>query len=287
MKVSGIEKQKVILVLAADPQGSARLRLDEEIREIDEGLLRSRNRHCFRLQQHLATRYRDLRRALLDYEPNIVHFSGHGAIDGIVLENDIGDSFIVGAEAIQGLFELVCDKVECVVLNSCYSERQAEAISQCIPFVLGMRASINDRAALEFSIGFYDALGAGRSYVDAFRFGKNAIQLANLPQADVPVIHITDFQTQNRDQRGTRDFVFKFRAECEIDVERLRRVLGNKVLRVVKTVEAPFPDTVVELHANLSLEELRNAMRQVEDGHVMVQTVAPAEKYTGERNFEL
>lgn len=36
-----------------------------------------------------------------------------------------------------------------------------------------------------------------------------------------------------------------------------------------------------------ALENLRNIMRQVEDGHVMWQTVQPKHLYTGERNYKL
>lgn len=41
-----------------------------------------------------------------------------------------------------------------------------------------MNQAIRDDAAIAFSIGFYRALGYGRSFEDAFKFGKNAIQLA-------------------------------------------------------------------------------------------------------------
>ena len=41
-----------------------------------------------------------------------------------------------------------------------------------------MNQAIRDDAAIAFSIGFYRALGYGRSIEDAFKFGTNAIQLA-------------------------------------------------------------------------------------------------------------
>ncbi|MGB5714760.1 MAG: hypothetical protein WBM44_28065, partial [Waterburya sp.] len=44
--------------------------------------------------------------------------------------------------------------------------------------VIGMNQAIRDDAAIAFSIGFYRALGYGKSVEDAFKFGKNAIQLA-------------------------------------------------------------------------------------------------------------
>jgi len=42
---------KTILLLAANPKGTTPLRLDEEVREINEGLLRSRQREQFKLVQ--------------------------------------------------------------------------------------------------------------------------------------------------------------------------------------------------------------------------------------------
>ena len=80
---------------------------------------------------------------------------------------------------------------------------------------------------------------------------------------------------------------YRFRAECEQDVDVLRKILGIRVTKIIKVNEAPFPDTIVEVHGDLSLEELRDAMRMVEDGHVMLQTVAPKDEYTGKRNYDL
>ena len=37
----------------------------------------------------------------------------------------------------------------------------------------------------------------------------------------------------------------------------------------------------------MSIDDLRNEMRTIPDGHVMIQTVALAEDYTGERNYKL
>ncbi len=80
---------KTILVLASSPTNEARLRLDKEVREIDEGLRRAQHQDKFTLQQRWAVRPDDLRRALLDFNPQIVHFCGHGSgDDGLVLEND-------------------------------------------------------------------------------------------------------------------------------------------------------------------------------------------------------
>jgi hypothetical protein len=168
-----------ILILSANPHNTARLRLDEEVREIEEGLRRSRKRKYFTIKQKWAVRIRDLRRAMLDYEPQIVHFCGHGEAKGVIVENEDGNSRLVSPEALAELFQLFSNQVECVLLNACYSELQAHAINQYIPYVIGMSKVIHDKTAIEFAVGFYDALGSGKSFEQAFKFARNAIQLCN------------------------------------------------------------------------------------------------------------
>lgn len=178
---------KRILILSANPQNTTRLRVDEEMREIKEGLRRSRLREEFVIETSHAVRYRDIRRAILDFEPNIVHFSGHGEGDeGLVFEDETGQVKLVGTEALAGLFELFADRIECVVLNACYSEVQARAIARHIPYVVGMNKAIGDKAAIEFAVGFYDGLGAGRSVEFAYKLGRNSIELAGIPEHLTP-----------------------------------------------------------------------------------------------------
>lgn len=178
-----------ILVLAANPKDTTPLRLDEEVREIGEGLRRARHREQFTVEQRWAVRVRDLRRAMLDTEPSVVHFSGHGNMEGLVLEDAAGLAQLVSNNALSSLFKLFANQVHCVVLNACYSATQAEAISQHIPYVIGMAKEIGDQAAIEFAVGFYDAFGAGRSVEDAYEFGCNAILLQGIPEHLTPVLH--------------------------------------------------------------------------------------------------
>jgi CHAT domain len=179
-----------LLILAVSPTDQPRLRLDQEVRDIDESLRRSKYCDRFTIHQKWAVRPDDLRRALLDHTPQILHFCEHGEGEpGIVLENETGQSQIVPTEAIANLFKLFADKgLECVVLNACYAEVQASAIAQHIPYVIGMSAAILDKTALKFSVGFYDALGAGWSYVEAFEMGKIAIATEGILEAHLPVL---------------------------------------------------------------------------------------------------
>lgn len=181
---------KKILILAANPRNTKRLRLDEEVREIEEGLRLSERRDLFDIQKKEAVRIRDLRRALLNIEPNIVHFCGHSDTNGIILEDKTGKAVQVSAEALADLFELCSHHVECVILNACYPEFQAAALNLHIKYVIGMQQEIGDKAAIEFAVGFYDALGAGKSIETAFKFGCSAIQMKNIPEHLTPVLKI-------------------------------------------------------------------------------------------------
>jgi hypothetical protein len=182
---------KKILILSANPKNTNQLRLGEEVREIKAALRLSRNREQLEIVTESALQVNDLRRSLLDNLPHIVHFSGHGAgSDGLALENKLGEMHLVSSEALGDLFELFEDRVECVVLNACYSEVQAEAIFQHIDCVIGMNRAIGDAAAIEFATGFYDALAAGRSYRDAFEFGCGAIDLQGIPESKTPQIKV-------------------------------------------------------------------------------------------------
>jgi len=84
---------KTILVLSANPKNTPPLRLDQEVREIDNGLQRAQKRDDFILKAKFALRPVDVRRAMLDYEPNIVHFCGHGSgEEGIAFEDEQGQA---------------------------------------------------------------------------------------------------------------------------------------------------------------------------------------------------
>ena len=165
-----------ILTLAANPKGD--LRLSQEIRDIREGLQRSKHREQFKLEQRGAVRAKDLQPALLEVQPRIVHFCGHGSgTQGLVFENNAGEQQLVSTEALADLFKLFKHKVECVILNACYSQAQAEAISQHINYVIGMQQSIRDDVAIVFTVGLYEALSSGETIESAYEFGRNRIQL--------------------------------------------------------------------------------------------------------------
>ncbi len=176
-----------ILFLAANPSGTTQLRLDQEVRAIDQAILQTEFRDNFDIEQHWAVRVTDLPGHLLRHKPHIVHFSGHGSESSeIILEDDLGNSHPVSAGALGLLFSVRKDNIRCVVLNACYSERQAQAIAQHIDCVIGMSKAIGDSTAISFARAFYQALGYGEHVKAAFDMGCAQIVLEGLDEHDKP-----------------------------------------------------------------------------------------------------
>lgn len=179
-----------ILFLAAEPSDQVRLGLGKEFREIRDELLKSQHRDQLKLElPQLTLRPRDIGGALLVTSPQIIHFSGHGGSAGqLYFETETGESLPIDPKILADFFEQFSNKINCVVLNACYSVKQAKAISKHIEYVIGMRQRISNKAAIAFSIGLYQALGAGKNIEEAFKLGKAYSGMQNAPEYRTPVL---------------------------------------------------------------------------------------------------
>lgn len=186
ISINNARQKMKITFLASNPTGSSRLALDEEARLIEEKVRGSKHRDLVTFKTRWAVRPEDLQQVLLEDEPVIVHFSGHGggAVGILLHSQDQGDQRLVAEKALTDLFRVLKDDIRVVVLNACYSEVQATAIVQEIDFVIGMSDSVGDEAARVFAAAFYRGLAFGRSVKNAFDLGLNDLRLAGLGQED-------------------------------------------------------------------------------------------------------
>jgi hypothetical protein len=169
--------EQTILYLAASPPALPPLRSDLEMRKVKERLQLAKHRDRYRIEPYLAVRFDDISQALIDFEPQVVHFSGHGDSNGMLcIEDESGQSTLATPEGLAELFGQHKSTIRCVVVNACHSVRLAEALASRIDHVIGMRYQIGDAAAIEFSVGFYLALFAGWSVPDAFVRGRSHIR---------------------------------------------------------------------------------------------------------------
>jgi hypothetical protein len=176
-----------ILFLGANPDNSVRLRLDQEVREIDRALAAAALGHRFQLNQKWAVRPSELQSHLLRCKPHILHFSGHGAREnGIILEGEQGGSQAVDGARLARLLGQFNQNLHCVVLNACYSEEQAHAIAHEIDCVVGMATAVEDDAAIRFAAVFYEALASGYDVRAAFDLGRADVVVGGMKQDAVP-----------------------------------------------------------------------------------------------------
>jgi hypothetical protein len=188
-----------VLFLAACPSGAPPLRLDQEIKAIQEALRMSKNGERFEVEQSWAASDRELQDGLLRYSPEIVHLSAHGSRNGqILLEEDpltrdMGPrpAAVLPPEDLwlKGLVQVFAaarGRIRCVVLNACHSEPVAQALAQVVGCVVGMSDAIEDAAAIRFSWSFYNALGYGMNVKSAFDLAMGQIALASLRTSHVP-----------------------------------------------------------------------------------------------------
>jgi len=180
-----------VLLLAANPDED--LGLNEELRAVQEGIRASEHRERIELIPRVASRPADLLRAIIDLRPPVVHFSGHGdSQTAIYMQDDAGDAKPVTGEALGLVFEAARGDVRVVVLASCYSAAQAEAIRKSVDCVIGMEHDFGDLSARAFSSVFYGALASGRSVAEAFQLGRASIAVEGLGDESIPVLLVRD-----------------------------------------------------------------------------------------------
>ena len=200
-----------ILILAANPTDTQKLQLDKEAEFIRERLQENETGRQYIVKSEPTACIEDLSKYLLQYEPIILHFSGHGNSNGeIILNNRQGQAQLVSIETLAELLSTVGGRIECVVLNACFSLEKADAIAEQVSCVIGMDKEIDDESALRFAGGFYRGLGFGRGYYSAFELGRNEIKILQLLDHQVPHFITRDtliFQSQLEEvvkQRITR-----------------------------------------------------------------------------------
>ncbi len=194
-----------ILILASNPSGTGILQVDLEHSRISTKIQESDNAASFRIRSKKAVTLSEFQEYLYDERPTIVHFSGHGEKSnpelqdvihrGLNLGGDNGQQvpqddtgiilydeskrnpFFVGTDVVKSIFETIVNDenvpINVVLFNSCYSEAQAQALAQVVPYVIGTSWAVRDDAAIAFATGFYSRIARGLNIRSACKFGMN------------------------------------------------------------------------------------------------------------------
>ena len=181
------DRKHVILFLAANHHLGDPLKLSEECAEIQRELKMSLNRDAFRFESRWAVSIDELMRHLMELDPTVVHFSGHGnGSDALILQDEEGRPQPISDRALAMMVDAAARNVRVLVLNACYSGAHALVLGSKIDCVVGMDGAIGDSAARAFAIRFYGALGNGRSIGNAVAHGVAALAAKQLPDEVLP-----------------------------------------------------------------------------------------------------
>ena len=186
-----VPEKITVLFFATNPQNTDRLRLDEEVRSIHEMIRKSEHRDAILLESRWAVRPLDILQAINELNPDVIHFSGHGAeTSELVLENTDGSAKFVTKEAITQTIMSASDKIHLIFFNTCFSHEQAQSVTEHVDAAVGMTDSISDVGACIFAAQFYSALGFGLSLKKAFEQAKGILMTENSSERDTPALFV-------------------------------------------------------------------------------------------------
>lgn len=152
----------------------------------------------------MAVGLADISQALLDDEPRLVHFAGHGGgPDGsIAAEDDYGLARVIPVDALVDLFRTCGRSVGCVLVNACDTELLGAGVVSNDSYAAGMRQPGRDRSSIRFSAGFYQALAAGKSIDEAFQLGVIMLKMTPIgSDAGAPVLFRRDLPSERAPRR--------------------------------------------------------------------------------------
>lgn len=169
-------ESKTILFLSAQPDATAALRLDKEFRDIKQALGPTQNN--FALEACWATRPADFLQALIQFQPSILHFSGHGDADSnLAFEDETGGVLGINGSTLLEVLDQHAPELEGVLLNACHSATLAEKLGKHFDWAIGMEGRVRDIDALHFAKGFYAGLSQGIMVEKAYHLGKQLAQM--------------------------------------------------------------------------------------------------------------
>lgn len=167
----------VVSFLAANPFAGEPLALESEKSRIEDVLHESTHGGRALLQAFWGVTLATLPDLLRRYQPTILHFSGHGAEGGALqLEGPDGSPRPLDGDALEQLLLGLPRRPQMIVLNACYSARNAAPLTRCVDIIVGASHEVRDDAAALFAEKLYGELGEGRSVRAAFHQGKRAVK---------------------------------------------------------------------------------------------------------------
>lgn len=163
-----------ILALLSNPDDEIKLRSDREIKEINK-MISNKAVNDFFCTTYQAVTLEELPSILLNNQPDIIHFSGHGNKNSLSFESNQGTIQKVSLHVLKPIFEECGNKIICMFLSACSSHLIAQEMSKIIPYVISFPHEIEDEKAIIFSKVFYEMLVLGQTFVSSYNIAKSIL----------------------------------------------------------------------------------------------------------------
>jgi hypothetical protein len=191
-------RQTKILILKCNSQSTTPLDLQQESDAIDSIANEAKGHH---LTVHIieGCQWDDIKTNIANYDPDIIHFSGHGTnAANLIFESTLasGASERIGLTRVHEVLEPALmgkqfreRPLRAVLLNACFSASDEEAcktLSRAAGApVIGCGLPVADQLAIDFSKSFYSYLAETNDVQQAF---KKAESMASSGGAEAAVL---------------------------------------------------------------------------------------------------
>ena len=168
---------------------SSWLRTEAEVRDVKNALRGSKYSNLVEVDHKSAATLQDLLNGINDMRPHIVHFSGHGGGQALLLDNGSNTApagTLLPFDMLMETLAATDTPPTLLVMNACDTLDGAEAILPAVPVIIAMSDSIGDAAATAFATQFYAGIASAQSVGASLRQGKVAIRAVSLDDARLP-----------------------------------------------------------------------------------------------------
>jgi len=166
-----------VVYFSANSRDHQRLNLQGEADRIELGLREGTRR--YQLERVAKTDPDIFTETLRKTKPSIIHFSGHGGPDGIIMESDEHGHVVITPAMFATAIQHAGATVQVVVLNACYSAVLADALLAHVDCVIALSDKIDDDAARAFSSDFYRELGSKGVHA-AYQIARNQMAMKRM-----------------------------------------------------------------------------------------------------------
>lgn len=173
-----------ILFVSANPLRGAALKVESEYKKVRARLSGKAN---WDIRHTPSATLEEVIDEIAEYKPLIVHFSAHGSLsEEIILNDEDGTPKPVPTKALEQLFKTMKGNIRVVVMNSCFSARQARAIAGFVDCVVGVKLKLIDDVGIKFSPRFYEELAKGKSVSAAYDMAMISVYGERPESGEIP-----------------------------------------------------------------------------------------------------